>query len=686
MATTQNERLVTIETPLGTDALLVESFTATEKISGLFQCHLELFSERPSVPLDAIIGKPVTIAIELADGSSRFFHGIVSRFGQSGRGQTGRDPRFTSYYAEVVPWLWFLTRTSDCRIFQNLTVPEIVKKVFQDQGFRDFREVLTKTYTKWDYCVQYRETDFNFVSRLFEHEGIVYFFEHERGKHTLVFADSADAHKSCPGQATARFSPEGGIGEREDTIVSWQMEQELRPGKYTLRDYHFEMPSKSLEMNSVTTVEGGGKSQFEVYEYQGEYTQQFNKPGERLGEVEKEGEKLVKLRMQQEESPHLTIHGASSCRAFISGFRFDLASPPTGVAAGAYLLTSVQHSAMQGGDFVSGADLAVGYSNSFTSIPFKLPFKPERLTPKPVMQGTQTAVVVGPAGEEIYTDKYGRIKVQFHWDREGKKDENSSCWIRVAQAWAGKQWGGIYIPRIGQEVVIAFQEGDPDQPLVIGGVYNAEQMPPYELPAQQVISGFKSNSTKGGGGYNEFVMDDTKKKELIRTHAQFDMDTTVENDDRQTIHRNRKIKVDGTHSETIDGATDITITGGTFSHDVAKNTAKYHVKGALTENYDNTQTTTIIQNLTINCGAKISVTAKDEIKLVTGASMILMQSDGTIQIHGKNIEVIGTNEVKNGVGNQNTVFNTQLVKTSGAAINSEAKGTHEIIGMPVKIN
>jgi type VI secretion system secreted protein VgrG len=551
MSTTSQElRLVSIDTPLGKDVLLVRNFNATEAISSLFHFHLDLFSEKSALPLDGLIGKPISIALELGNGRQRFFHGIVSRFGHSGRGQIGRDPRFTAYYAEVVPWLWLLTRTTDCRIFQNLTVPEIIKKIFQDLGFRDFREGFTRTYTKWDYCVQYRESDFNFVSRLMEQEGIFYFFEHEKSKHTLILADAPDAHKPCPHQPQAQFSPEGGIGEREDVVTSWQMEQELRPGKYTLRDYHFEMPSKTLEVSSPTTVSGGGKTNFEIYDYQGEYTQQFNKPSERLGEVEPEGEKIVKLRMQEEETPHLDVRGSSYCRGFTAGYRFELKSPPAGVAAGQYVLTSVQHSAVQGGDFASGAETDVFYSNDFTCMPQRVPFRPARTTPKPVIQGMQTADVVGPRGEEIFTDKFGRVKVQFHWDREGKRDENSSCWIRVAQPWAGKRWGAMFLPRIGQEVVVAFQEGDPDQPLIIGSVYNAEQMPAYlgggpdgAHSHDPKLSGVKSNSTTGGKGYNELRFDDTASQEQVFIHGQRNMDVRVEHDSKEWVMNDRHLKV-----------------------------------------------------------------------------------------------------------------------------------------------
>lgn len=634
MATpSQEDRLVSIETPLGQDVLFVRHFNATEAISRLFSFHLDLFSEKPSLPLDGLIGKPVTITLEIGDDGQRFFHGIVSRFGRVGRGQTGRDPRFTAYNAEVVPWLWFLTRTSDCRIFQNLTVPDIIKKVFQDLGFRDFRLGLTRTYTQWDYCVQYRETDFNFVSRLMEQEGIFYFFEHERGKHTLVLADSADAHKPCPGQAKARFSPEGGVGEREDNITSWDMEQELRPGKYTLRDYHFEMPSKSLEVSTSTTVPGGGKSNFEIYDYQGEYTQQFNKPGERLGEVEPEGEKLVKLRMQEEETSHLLIRGVSTCRGFIAGYRFELQEPPPGVTAGPYVLTSVEHAATQGGDFASGWDTGVSYTNSFSCIPQQVLFRPARVTPKPVIQGTQTAMVVGPAGEEIFTDKYGRVKVQFHWDREGKQDENSSSWVRVGSIWAGKQWGGIHIPRIGQEVVVAFQEGDPDQPIIIGSVYNAEQMPPYGLPANKTQSGIKSRSSLGGGdaNFNEIRFEDKKGNEELYIHAEKDENIVVENNKTEFVGASERITITSARTESV-GSNETLSVGVNRSRSVGKNE---------TISIAQNKNETVGQDLIVTVGKNMSEFANLKVQIEAGVELKLIGPGGSITLDASGVTIQG---------------------------------------------
>jgi type VI secretion system secreted protein VgrG len=671
MLYTQQNRLIAIDTPLGQDVLLLQGFTGQEGISRLFSYQLNLLSEDSSLSFARIVGQRVTIKIALADGGERYINGFVSRFAQS-----GSDARFTYYRAEVVPWLWFLTRTTDCRIFQNMPVPDIITKIFKDLGFTDFKHKLEGSFEPRDYCVQYRETDFNFVSRLMEEYGIFYFFEHEEKKHTLVLANSPAVHQPCPGQPEAHCDFSAGAMLEEDVIAGWQMEQELRPGKYALTDYNFETPSTSLAVNVASTINVGGNGKYEVYDYPGEYLKKA------------QGERLAKIRMEEEEAPHVVVSGSGSCRAFTPGYRFDLAGHYSAEMDKCYVLTEVQHVASVGESYSGGrGDAGESYSNHFTCIPHDVPFRPARVTPKPTVQGPQTAIVVGRSGEEIYTDKYGRVKVQFHWDREGKRDENSSCWIRVSHPWAGKGWGSVSIPRIGQEVIVDFLEGDPDQPIITGRVYNAEQMPPYGLPAGGVVSGLKSNSTKGGGGYNEMSMDDTKGKEKITIHGQYDMGTTIEHDDSQTVHNNRTITVDGTHTEKIKKDTTITILEGPYKLDVQKNTHTHHVNGDVIEWYDAKQETHVFNNVEITSGnAQIIINAKTEIVLLCGDSLLSMKQDGTILLSGKSIEISGTNEVKSGVGNQNTVFNTQKVATSGAAINTSATGMHEITGAVVKIN
>ncbi|HUY13833.1 MAG TPA: type VI secretion system tip protein TssI/VgrG [Terriglobia bacterium] len=538
MPYTQENRLISIDTPLGDNVLLLEGFTGHEGISRLFNFQLNLLSENDSISFTDIVGKSVTIAVNTA-GDPRYFNGVISRFAL-----TGKESGLTRYQAEMVPWLWMLTRYADCRIFQNMAIPDIIEKVFTGRGFTDYRRQLQNTYNPVEYCVQYRETDFNFVSRLMEQCGICYFFEHEDGKHTLVLGDAPSVHQPCPGQATASFNLTAGDLEQEDVITVFHTEQVVQTGKYSLTDYNFETPSTSLLASEPTIVSVGGNSGFEMYDYPGDY---LKKP---------DGQSLAKIRMQEEEVNCTISTGTSVCRAFTSGYKFELADCYRDDLNTSYLLTEVQHTASVGGSFTTGgAGGGYHYSNRFTCIPATVPFRPPRATPKPFVQGPQTALVVGNSGEEILVDRYGRIKVQFYWDRIGKKDENSGCWIRVSQPWAGKNWGAMWIPRIGQEVVVSFLEGDPDRPLITGRVYNAEQMPPYELPANQTRSTFMSRSSKGGGtaNYNELRFEDKKGSEQIFLNAEMDMDHRVEHDSREYVGNNRHLIVHVNQQELVEG-------------------------------------------------------------------------------------------------------------------------------------
>jgi len=532
----QENRLLAIATPLGDDVLLLQSLVGTEGISRLFRFQLELLSEKNTVSFKDIIGQNVTFRIVLNDGGTRYFNGFVSRFAQS-----GADARFTSYQMEVVPWLWFLTRKSGCRIFQNKSIPDIIQQVFSDGGFSNFKNSLTGSYDPREYCVQYRETDFSFVSRLMEQYGIFYYFEHEDGKHTLVLADSASIHQPCPGQPTAQYNQTSGDLDMEDVVTGWNIAQELRTGKYSLTDYNFETPSTNLLTNEPTVVEVGPNSAFELYDYPGEFLNRS------------QGESLTKIRMQEEEADHLVIHGASVGRSFAPGYKFDLKDHYRNDANSTYVLTEVRHVATVGTTYsIAHGGTGAQYSNQFTCIPASFPFRPLRITPKPFVQGPQTALVVGKDGEEIWVDKYGRIKVQFYWDREGQKNESSSCWIRVSQPWAGNGWGAMWIPRITQEVVVSFLEGDPDRPIVTGRVYNAEQMPAYTLPDEQTKSYFKSNSSKGGGGFNELRFEDKKGSEQIFLQGEKDLDIRIKNDRREWIGEDRHLVVKRDKVEEVD--------------------------------------------------------------------------------------------------------------------------------------
>jgi type VI secretion system secreted protein VgrG len=641
----QTGRLISVEiASVPKDLFLLTGFFSNEEISSLFSLNLELVSQHPEqVVMDQVIGKNATISVKLQDGSERFFNGFINRFSLGGR-ELGGDERFTHYQAQVVPWLWFLTRNAKCFIHQDKTVPDIIKDTFDNLGLRDFRDELTLSYPKWDYCVQYRETDFQFISRLMEQEGIFYFFEHENGKHTLVLADSPQAHKPCPGQPRATFLAEGGFGEREDVVSNWHVQQELRPGRNTLRDYHFEMPTKSLEFSEKTLVNVGGNEFLEIYDYPGEYAKMFNKPGERLGDIEREGEIAARLRMEADEVPQLVHHASSNCRAFTAGSRFELIDPPSGVTTGPYLLTSVQHSATQDSDLVSGTgDAGVSYSNSFSCILHKTTYRPTRITPKPTIPGPQTAVVVGPPGEEILVDKYGRVKVQFHWDRVGSHNEQSSCFVRVGQMWAGQKWGSMFTPRIGQEVIVSFLEGDPDQPLITGAVYNAQNMPHYTLPDFKTLSYIKTDSSKGSKGFNELRFEDKKDKEQVFIHSQKRMDMRVLGSMYETNHADRHAVIGlpkgtedgGSFNITVGGDHNVHIRGGRYEG--IDGDLNFGVVGNAVYDLQSDQQTIVGGTSELNA-TQIYIESLSVISLKVGASAIVLDPSG-VTIVGATVKI-----------------------------------------------
>lgn len=570
----QAERIIKIATPLGPDALFLQSFTGREGISQLFSFQCECLSENALISYDDVIGKKITISVTQVDENVRYFNGICSRFSQS-----GQDERFTYYRVEIVPWLWLLSRTSNCRIFQQKTPTDIIQQIFADSGFTDYAFEVSGSLPTLDYCVQYRETDLNFVCRLMEQYGISYFFRHEDQKHTLVLANAASSYKPCPGAKAVRYHTTlGSFNYDEDVLTGMEIAKEVRPGKYTLNDFDFEKPLVDL----TSSTAGADTRKFELYDYPGEY------------KTKGDGDALAQVRMEEEETPTVVVRASSSCRAFTSGYRFELKEHYRGDLNKEYILTEVQHAGTVGQHYQSSnGSEGEHYFNYFVAIPYPTKFRPPRLTPKPIVQGPQTAIVVGPPGEEIYVDKYGRVKVQFHWDREGKYDDKSSCWIRVSQLWAGKMWGAMYIPRIGQEVIVEFLEGDPDQPLITGRVYNAECMPPYALPDEKTKSTLRSYSSKGGSGFNEFRIEDKKGSEQIFFHGEKDYDLRLKNDRKkfigrdehnivkrdqiEKVERNKHQEIKGDHNMKV-GSTASWTQGQDFQHKIGM---KYAVQAGM---------------------------------------------------------------------------------------------------------
>jgi len=547
-------------------ALLFHGMHAQEELGRLFEYHLDLISERRDIPLEEVLGRNVSVKLELVPDKFRYFNGYITRFAHTGT----LGAHFYRYAATVRPWTWFLTRTSDCRIFQNKSTPEIIQDVFADHegvGKFDFR--LIENYAKWVYCVQYRETDFNFISRLMEHEGIYYYFRHEKDHHTIVLTDGK--HTAVEGYEKLRFHDPREIAKPDMEYISdWHVGSDMQPNRFVYDDYDMEKPSVDLQTQNIMSYDETGlgaleyvnSKSYELYDYPGTYTE---KP---------RGQQLIDTRMDEYASQFTAAHAVTNSRgvyvgALLTVERLQRENQNTDylVVAATYDLEFAEYEGMPG-------DRATRFRSSFVAKPGLAGFRPRRLTPKPFVQGPQTAVVVGPGGEEIYTDKYGRVKVQFHWDRRGKKDDQTSCWIRVGTPWAGKQWGIISIPRIGQEVIVDFLEGDPDQPIIVGCVYNAEQMPPYALPGSKTQSGMKSRSSLGGSpaNFNEIRMEDKKGAEQLFIHAEKNQDIEVENDETHWVGHDRKKTID--HDETT------------------------HVKHDRTETVDNNETITIHGNRT----------------------------------------------------------------------------------------
>jgi type VI secretion system secreted protein VgrG len=539
-------------TPLPADTLMLERLVGEEAVSEPFEIHLDLISTDSAIDPKKLLRKPVSVTVDLAAGGKRFFHGVVRRFVQ-----LGRSDGLVSYRAEIVPWLWFLSLTSNCRIFQQQSVPDIVRKVLTDMGVSDLKLNLTGTYGPREYCVQYRESDLAFISRLMEEEGIFYFFEHEAGKHTMVIADSPSAVQ--PGVvARLKLSLASGGNLNEDYITELEVDSEVVSGKVTLVDYNDTLP-KRIESTVAGGTQGTSAEQYRKFDYPGKF-----------GAVA-DGDRLARLRLEESEALSFVINGRTNYRGLGSGQKLEIGDHYRRDVNQAYHVLSAEHIATEGGYRSKSGGGEFSFQTSFEAIPHAVPYRPACVTPKSIVHGSQTAIVVGPAGEEIYVDKFGRIKVQFFWDQSGQKDDKSSCWVRVSSTWAGKQWGAIQTPRIGQEVVVDFLEGDPDRPIIVGRVYNAEQMPPYALPANGTQTGVKTRSSPGGDGatFNELRFEDKKGQEQIFLHAEKNSDIEVEKDETHVVGQDRKKTIDRdevTHvkrdrTETVDNNETITISG-----------------------------------------------------------------------------------------------------------------------------
>jgi type VI secretion system secreted protein VgrG len=693
---TQERRRLRIDTVLGQDHVLLVSLRGSDSISSHFTYDLELASADRAIQAGDMLGTSATLRFDDGTGHHATINGIVSRFTASGRDMRG----FSLYRIRVVPNMWFLTRTSDCRIFQEKTVRDIVDALLAEHGIQHREWRLNAEHEKHEYCVQYRETAYDFICRLLEEEGIFFYFRHDEKNHTVVFSDHNRGLAKCAAPQVA-ISPDIGA---PGGIWQWEHGYRFRSGRWALGDYNFETPSTSLTTEKRTVNQVLAKRPFEMFDYPGRYL----KKGP--------GDALAKLRIEYEEAAYQEIAGEGACGCFAAGTYFSLSHADAREADKEYLIASVEHFADDWSQVTQDAKPA-SYSNRFRCALRSVPYRPEMKTTPPRIHGTQTAVVTGPGGEEIFTDKYGRIKVQFHWDRQGKKDEHSSCWVRVAQSWAGRSFGTWYLPRIGQEVVVAFEEGDPDRPLIVGSVYNAEQTVPFGLPANKTQSGLRTRSSMGGGAANcnEFRFEDRKGSELVSLHSEKDLSTetehdathwvghdettTVDNNRTETVHGNETITIDRNRTETVHMNEAVNVdmnrahtimlnealtVGIARAHTVgaaeaitvgAARTVTVGAAQAITVGADQAiavganqtiavakdqsisvganETTSIAkdrsanvgENDTLEVGKKIMISAGDEIVLKTGSATITMKKNGDITIEGKQITIKGSGDV-----------------------------------------
>ncbi len=525
----QTNRMAELTSVFGQDVLSIVTVECDEGVSDDFEIRLEVVSQQEDLDFDTAIATNMTVKVVTNNGDIRYFDGLLTD-----SKWLGYRGAYYVYRLTLRPWFWLLTKNANCRMFKDMSAPDIIADVLGVHDFADFENRLTESYQPIHYCVQYRESDYDFCCRLMEEFGISYFFEHDNGKHTMILADAKSSFSPIVGDSTIPFIPLGGDNQRdEEHIYHWIPSRKFRTGKFAVNDYDFKKPSASLEAerDAGSSYRAGS---LESYDYPGRYTEKDK------------GTTFSKIRLEAEQAADKRIESAGEVPRFYAGGLFTLKDHPHGPQNKEYLIVRASHQIIaeqyRTGDSGSQGE---AYTGSYDVLSSDIPFRTPAHTRKPRIPGPQTARVVGDG--EIDVDEDGCIMVEFHWDRDNKQSRR----VRVAQVWSGPGWGGIYIPRVGQEVIVQFLEGDPDKPIVIGTVYNAENTPPYPLPAEKNKAGIKSDSTVGGGGYNEFVMDDSKGQEEIGIHAQKDMNTVIENNETLHVKNCRETKIDVDRTETV---------------------------------------------------------------------------------------------------------------------------------------
>ncbi|MFN0105995.1 MAG: type VI secretion system Vgr family protein [Bryobacteraceae bacterium] len=637
---TQNDAHIAIRTSFGNDAFLLQSFVAREAISQPFSIQCRLLAQDLETDPAKLLRQAVAISCDGPDGATRYFHGIVRQASSQDRGL-----KFDVIDIEVVPRLWTLSLTTDSRIFQHKTVPQIVKKILRKYVGLPFRLQLTEKYPEREYCVQYQESDLNFISRLLEEEGIYYYFEHSDDQHVLVLADQSISSSPCPLQPRAVYFPHAGHRENQGVFSLGRVNRAVTQG-IALADFDFQHPKKDLHVKS------GPKKVNEKFVYQ---------PGGYKNSAE--GERIAHLRMEEEHAASIEIEGTGNCAGFNPGYHFDLELHDRPGWNQSYFITAVEHRAQT--VYYNQTNVPTlfegpqEYQNQFRLLPGDVPFRPRRITPKPVMQGTQTAIVTGRQNTEVDPDEFARVKIRFHWDRHGGRNESSSCWVRVSQPWAGGNWGAMSIPRVGQEMIVDFLDGDPDLPIITGRVYNGDQMPPYALPAGASRMGMKSQ-TLHGDGYNEMSIDDTAGSERIVIHAQHNMITTVGNDEMIAVTNNRvesvgvdeQVEIGNNRIETVGNNKSTTVTN---AYNVECDTFMMNAGtsitlqcGASRIHMNQAGVITISGNI-ITTAAAVTATVAAPITSVTGAMVLTLAGSLSMHLGGISLVMGGSTIVQGGI-------------------------------------
>lgn len=629
---TQSRRIAELTTPLGKDKLLLNSFHASERLSIPFEIRVQASSKDPDIDFNQLLGKNCGIRQRTVSGKTRYFNGVLVEASWFGERET-----LFAYELTLRPWLWLLTQTTDCRIFQNKSVVDIIKEVFSKAGFNDFETKLIESYSPMEYCVQYRETHFQFVSRLMERFGIYYFFKHDASKHTMVLADAKNSHETIPALPECKFA---GMGERtrdnEEYVKHWLSGRKFKSGKVVINAFDFVKPTANMKANKASPG-GYTHDSLELYDYPEKY---------KSGQEGDQGVTFANARLQSLQAEDRRRFASGDAPSMFAGGLTKLVDHPFKKENAEYLVVSAEHSFVAE-QYRSGTSSASGeaYTGSYELQLSERAFKAPHVTPRPIVHGPQTAIVVGPSGEEIYTDKHGRVKLKFHWDRESPGNEKSSRWVRVGQIWSGKKWGGIVIPRIGMEVIVEFIEGDPDRPLVIGTVYNGDNTPPFTLPDNKTQSGVKTRSSKGAGesNYNELVFEDKKGHEVVRFHAEKDLDSTIEDHEKRLIKGKNKSEIgDPTRETEIERGDDI-----------------LKIAGNNKINIGNDQIVQIDNDQKVNVDNKIFIEAGNQIILKVGSSTITM-TEALIEI--KSNKLVTDNTVTDMTGKASIQLTAGVIK------------------------